>query len=85
VPVRVTVRRAAGRAWRAVRGRSPSAKPDKGIQLTRADLRGATMLVTDCQSMPFAERLLQAPGLPVVFELDRTGPLAPPPDSREET
>ncbi|MEI5585090.1 MULTISPECIES: glycosyltransferase family 4 protein [unclassified Agromyces] len=42
----------------------------------------ATLLVADCQSMPLATALLERhPGLHPVVELDRTGTLAPPPDS----
>jgi glycosyltransferase involved in cell wall biosynthesis len=83
-PLLAQARRLAGRVRRTMQGR-PAAGPPRANRLTDDDLRDATVVITDCQSMPVAERLLAAaPDARAVVELDRTGPLAPPPDSRDE-
>lgn len=80
----VQARRLAGKVRRRLRGK-PVAGPPRAARLTPDDLRGATVIVTDCQSMPVAQRLLAAsPDARAVVELDRRGPLAPPPDSRDD-
>jgi hypothetical protein len=77
-------RRVAGRLRRRLQGR-PVATPPRHARLGADDLRGATLLITDCQSMPLAQQILQAhPGLHPVIELDRGGRLGPPPDAPEE-
>ncbi|MDQ1288998.1 MAG: hypothetical protein QG622_2564, partial [Actinomycetota bacterium] len=82
-PVTVRARRFAGHLKRRLEGR-PVALPPRSAQLTPGDLDGATVVVTDCQSMPVARRLLAvAPDVRMVVELDRGGVLGPPPDSAE--
>ena len=82
-PLAVQARRVAGRLKRRLQGR-PSAVAPRGARLTAADLDGATVLVTDCQSMPIAERLAAVyPQLKLAVELDRAGRLGPPPDARD--
>jgi glycogen(starch) synthase len=84
-PLAVQARRLAGRLKRRLQGR-PTALPPASARLTAADLGGATIVVTDCHSMPLAARLAEAapPGARLVVELDRGGRLGPPPDSRDE-
>jgi len=73
----------AGRLRRRLRGR-PTATPARRIRLADSDLRGATVLVTDCQSMALARRLLELrPQLRLAVELDRGGRLGPPPDASD--
>jgi glycosyltransferase involved in cell wall biosynthesis len=80
----VQARRFAGRLKRRLQGR-PVAGPPRAARLTPGDVRGATVVVTDCQSMPVAQRLLAAaPDARAVVELDRGGTLGPPPDSRDD-
>jgi glycosyltransferase involved in cell wall biosynthesis len=82
----VSARRLAGRVKRRLQGR-PSALPPSSARLTAADLRGATIVATDCHSMPLASRLASTPyaaGARLVVELDRGGSLGPPPDGRDE-
>ncbi len=56
--------------------------PVRVAALTGDFLAGATLVIGDCQSMPLVEAMLTAhPTLRPVVELDRTGPLGPPPDS----
>jgi hypothetical protein len=77
----VSARRFAGRLKRRLQGR-PVTLPPRDARLTPEDVRGATLVVTDCQSMPTAREMLAAdPQLRVVVELDRSGRLGPPPDS----
>ena len=83
-PLVVQARRLAGQVKRRLQGK-PAAGPPRSARLTADDLRGATVVVTDCQSMPLARRLVgSAPEVRLVVELDRSGPLGPPPDSRDE-
>lgn len=83
-PLAVQARRLAGKVTRRLRGR-PVAGPPRSARLGPGDLHGATVVVTDCQSMPLARRLIvAAPKARVVVELDRRGPLGPPPDSPDE-
>jgi glycosyltransferase involved in cell wall biosynthesis len=83
-PLAVRARRLAGKVKRRLQGR-PVAGPPRSARLGPGDLRGATVVVTDCQSMPLARRLMAAaPHARVVVELDRRGPLRPPPDSPDE-
>jgi glycosyltransferase involved in cell wall biosynthesis len=80
-PLAVRARRLAGRVKRRVQG-LPTAGPPRQARLEGDDLHGATVLVTDCQSMPVAERLIRAyPQVRLAVELDRRGRLGPPPDS----
>jgi len=83
-PLAVTARRAAGRWKRRLQGR-PVVAPSRGARLRPDDLLDATVLVTDCQSMPIAERMIQAhPKLRLALDLDRGGRLGPPPDAGDE-
>jgi glycosyltransferase involved in cell wall biosynthesis len=83
-PIAVQARRAAGRLKRRLQGK-PVATPPKSARLGPDDVRGATVVVTDCHSMPIALRLADAaPDARLVVELDRGGRLGPPPDSRDE-
>jgi glycosyltransferase involved in cell wall biosynthesis len=76
----VRARRLAGRLKRRLEGR-PAALPPRSARLSEDDLRGATVIVTDCQSMPVTRGLLDAcPDARAVVELDRTGALGPLPD-----
>jgi glycosyltransferase involved in cell wall biosynthesis len=84
VPLAVQARRLAGKVKRRLQGQ-PVAGPPRSARLAPDDLRGATVVVTDCPSMPLARRLIAAaPHTRVVVELDRRGPLGPPPDSRDD-
>jgi hypothetical protein len=77
------LRRVASALRRRARG-EPVLRPRAHGRLAPEDLRDATLLVTDCQSMPLSRLLLEsAPRLRLAFELDRSGPLAPAADSRE--
>jgi glycosyltransferase involved in cell wall biosynthesis len=83
-PLAVQARRVAGRLKRRLQGR-PSAVPSRAARLTDEDLASATVVITDCQSMPIAERLAAAhPQLRLAVELDRGGRLGPPPDARDD-
>lgn len=83
-PLAVQARRLAGTVKRRLQGK-PVAGPPRSARLTADDVRGATVVVTDCQSMPLAGRLVgAAPNARIVVELDRRGPLGPPPDSRDD-
>jgi glycosyltransferase involved in cell wall biosynthesis len=83
-PLAVQARRFAGTVKRRLQGK-PVAGPPRSARLTREDLRGATVVVTDCQSAPVARQVLAAaPDARIVVELDRCGPLGPPPDSRDD-
>jgi glycosyltransferase involved in cell wall biosynthesis len=83
-PLAVAARRVAGRLKRRLQGR-PSAVPPRAARLAPEDLDAATLVVTDCQSMPIAERLAAAyPQLKLAVELDRGGRLGPPPDARDD-
>jgi glycosyltransferase involved in cell wall biosynthesis len=83
-PLAVQARRVAGRLKRRLQGR-PSALPPREARLTPDDLESATVLVTDCQSMPIAQRLAAAhPHVRLAVELDRGGRLGPPPDARDD-
>lgn len=84
VPLTVQARRLAGRLKRRLEGR-PAALPPRSARLVPDDVRDATLVVTDCQSMPLAQRMLQAyPGVRAVVELDRGGELGPPPDGTQD-
>jgi glycosyltransferase involved in cell wall biosynthesis len=83
-PLAVRARRLAGRVKRRLQGK-PAAVPSRSATLGLAEVRGATVVVSDCQSMPLAARLAAAvPEARLVVELDRGGRLGPPPDSRDE-
>jgi glycosyltransferase involved in cell wall biosynthesis len=83
-PLAVAARRAAGRLKARLAGR-PAAVAARSARLTADDLQDATMVITDCQSMPIAERLAAAhPRLVLAVELDRGGRLGPPPDARDD-
>jgi len=83
-PLAVRARRLAGQVRRRLAG-EPVALPPRGTVLAPDDLAGATVVVTDCQSMPAARRIAAAaPTARFVVELDRGGRLGPPPDSRDE-
>jgi len=83
-PLAVVARKAAGRLKRRLQGR-PTALPPASARLAEADLAGATIVVTDCHSMPLGVRLADAAtGARLVVELDRGGRLGPPPDSGDE-
>ncbi|MCP2367324.1 glycosyltransferase involved in cell wall biosynthesis [Agromyces flavus] len=69
---------------RAGLGAARRALPDLGRPRQVALLEDATLILADCQSMPLAAALLERhPGLRPVVELDRVGPLAPPPDATD--
>jgi glycosyltransferase involved in cell wall biosynthesis len=83
-PLTVRARRLAGRVRRRLQGR-PVALPPRSARLTPDDVHRATVVITDCQSMPTAARLLAAsPDARAVVELDRRGPLGPPSDSPDD-
>ena len=82
-PLAVQARRLAGRLKRRVQGR-PSALPPRSARLAPDDVRGATVVVTDCSSMVPATRLAAVRGTRRVGERVRGGRLGPPPDSRDE-
>jgi glycogen(starch) synthase len=72
------------RVARRLRGR-PGHRPSKGDTLGVGSLRGATLLVTDMQSMPAARAALrETPGTPVIVELPRDGVHGTPADSAEQ-
>jgi glycosyltransferase involved in cell wall biosynthesis len=82
LPVRA--RRAAGLLKRRLQGR-PATLPKASAALAPADLDHATIVVTDCHSMPLAARLADvATDARLVVELDRRGRLGPPPDGADE-
>lgn len=89
-PFTARARRAAASVLGALRSDGAGA----GVRRARRELPGlgraravsllepATLVIADCQSMPLASALLDRhPGLRPVVELDRTGPLVPPPDA----
>lgn len=83
-PLAVRARRLAGRLKRRLQGK-PSALPPRSARILPDDVRAATVVVTDCQSMALGARLAAAvPSTRLVVELDRGGRLGPPPDSRDE-
>jgi len=83
-PLAVTARRFAGRLRRRLQGR-PTALPPAGARLTVDDVRGATIVVTDCASLPLGVRLASAGAAArLVVELDRGGLLGPLPDGDDE-
>ncbi len=85
-PIAVRARRAAGRMKRRLQGGPAASRPPGTAALDGDFLDGATLVLGDCQSMPLAQQMLTAhPGLCPVVELDRSGALAPPVDSEDET
>jgi glycogen(starch) synthase len=82
---RARLRRAAGALRRRLRRLPPAPRPPRGAVLPPGSLDGATVVVTDIQSMPFARALLDGgrPTLRVAFELDRGGDLGPAADVAE--
>lgn len=85
-PIPVRARRAAGRMKRRLQGGPAASRPPGTAALDGDFLDGATLVLGDCQSMPLAQQMLTAhPGLCPVVELDRSGALAPPVDSEDET
>ncbi|MGR2752789.1 glycosyltransferase family 4 protein [Agromyces arachidis] len=70
------------RGLRAGLGAMRRELPNLGRPAPVALPEAATLVVADCQSMPVAVALLERhPGWRPVVELDRAGPLAPPPDA----
>ncbi len=91
LPLTTRARRLLGRVVRGVArglGRGPARRPGAGrpeettaggrtpVRVDAAFWAGATLVVTDCQSMPLARSMLAAyPGLQVVTELTRPDPV----------
>lgn len=87
-PLSTQARRFAGRLKRRLLGgpggAPAAAPPPRGATLGAGFLGGATVLVTDCQSMPLARAVLEVhPGAVPAFELDRVGALGPTPDAED--
>ncbi len=87
-PAATTARRAVkqllrrGGAAAGLRAEPAAPQPVRMAALDGDFLASATLVIGDCQSMPLVRAMLDAhPTLRPVVELDRIGPLAPPPDS----